>query len=239
MPTTVKKTRLHLGASALEQLVGTPTEQLIDPSWIHLGDLPNFTQRSETGSVFSAAKTALKKAIRGTRLLPPEGKANLYSRTEFRAWVFTKGDALPFPENQFSFAFSEHVFEHFRFDVACDLLRECHRVLDSGGVLRVVVPDADYRTYELPEPAGFPSRRLQFNHPNKHKIRWNVYLLATTLDFLGFDAIPISWCDDQGNHRQTDVSRLYHGSDCDKQYTATLAYIQRPQSLIVDGLKKR
>lgn len=42
------------------------------------------------------------------------------------------------------YIFSEHVFEHFGYpDEIGHVLHECHRVLRPGGVLRVIVPDAD------------------------------------------------------------------------------------------------
>lgn len=37
----------------------------------------------------------------------------------------------------------EHVLEHFTWDDAQRLLRECKRILMPGGVLRVIVPDGE------------------------------------------------------------------------------------------------
>lgn len=42
------------------------------------------------------------------------------------------------------YIFSEHVFEHFAHpEEIMNVLRECHRVLKPGGVLRIIVPDAE------------------------------------------------------------------------------------------------
>jgi predicted SAM-dependent methyltransferase len=53
-----------------------------------------------------------------------------------RKWPLRSGSA--------KYIFSEHVFEHFGYpDEIEHVLHECHRVLQPGGVLRVIVPDAD------------------------------------------------------------------------------------------------
>jgi len=51
--------------------------------------------------------------------------------------------SLPFADGSVRGIFSEHFFEHLRYeDEAPALLRECRRVLQPGGVLRLIVPDA-------------------------------------------------------------------------------------------------
>jgi len=56
---------------------------------------------------------------------------------------------LPFPDGKFSAIYASHVLEHLYFSDAEKLLWQCNRVLQPGGVLRIVVPDlhalvADY-----------------------------------------------------------------------------------------------
>jgi SAM-dependent methyltransferase len=48
---------------------------------------------------------------------------------------------LPFPAGFASAVYGSHVLEHLYLDEAERLLLECHRVLRSGGILRLVVPD--------------------------------------------------------------------------------------------------
>jgi predicted SAM-dependent methyltransferase len=48
---------------------------------------------------------------------------------------------LPFPDGSAQAAFLEHVIEHFTLARALELLKDCHRVLAVGGVVRVGVPD--------------------------------------------------------------------------------------------------
>ena len=51
----------------------------------------------------------------------------------------------PFPvaDGVFNYIYTEHLIEHLTREQASHMLRECHRVLKRGGVLRVVCPDFD------------------------------------------------------------------------------------------------
>lgn len=55
-------------------------------------------------------------------------------------WDLRRG--LPFPADSCSAIFGEHVIEHIPKADAEGLLRECHRVLQPGGVVRLSTPDA-------------------------------------------------------------------------------------------------
>ena len=48
---------------------------------------------------------------------------------------------LPFADGRFEAVYSSHTFEHLYRDQAAALTRECHRVLKSGGICRILVPD--------------------------------------------------------------------------------------------------
>lgn len=145
------------------------------------------------------------------------------------------GRPSPFADGSLHFVFSEHFFEHLFFNEALGLMRECHRVLAPNGVMRVSVPDADLRTYEKPELAGFPNQNLPYNHPNKHKTRWSVYMLTEALKICGFNAVPLRYCNRDGRYIQNNP-KLYE--DCPEQQLITdLSYLRRPKSLIVDGVK--
>lgn len=50
---------------------------------------------------------------------------------------------LPFEDGTFAAVYSSHVLEHFAPATAEALLRECHRVLKPGGILRTVLPDLE------------------------------------------------------------------------------------------------
>jgi predicted SAM-dependent methyltransferase len=57
--------------------------------------------------------------------------------------VWDLASGLPFLDSSCSAIFSEHLIEHVTKDAAALLLKECHRVLQGRGVLRVSTPDAE------------------------------------------------------------------------------------------------
>lgn len=52
-------------------------------------------------------------------------------------------NGLPFPNSSFEFVYHSHVLEHLSLVQAYKLIKECHRVLVPGGMLRVAVPDLE------------------------------------------------------------------------------------------------
>jgi len=48
---------------------------------------------------------------------------------------------FPFADESFQFIFTEHMIEHVSCEAGARMLRECHRVLRRGGVIRVTTPD--------------------------------------------------------------------------------------------------
>lgn len=60
---------------------------------------------------------------------------------------------FPFKDNSFDFIFSEHIFEHLKFNESCNMISECLRVLKPNGVLRIAIPSAEFlfKIYENPE----------------------------------------------------------------------------------------
>ena len=55
-------------------------------------------------------------------------------------WDLRQG--LPFPDESCTAVFGEHVIEHIRKEDAAKLLKECYRVLQKGGIIRLSTPDA-------------------------------------------------------------------------------------------------
>jgi predicted SAM-dependent methyltransferase len=51
---------------------------------------------------------------------------------------------FPFEAGQFDYIFSEHMIEHIPYAGGESMLRECHRVLKPGGVLRISTPDLSF-----------------------------------------------------------------------------------------------
>lgn len=54
----------------------------------------------------------------------------------------TKG--LPFKDNSAVFVYNGHFIEHFELDEGQTILKDCYRVLEKGGILRIATPDLDY-----------------------------------------------------------------------------------------------
>jgi len=60
---------------------------------------------------------------------------------DVRQWDASR--RLPFADAEFEAVYHSHVLEHFGKSEAAAFLLECHRVLKSGGVIRVAVPDLE------------------------------------------------------------------------------------------------
>jgi predicted SAM-dependent methyltransferase len=241
--------RLQLGTSRLEELDVRVLETFLDPSWVHLGDaaseapprgLGHYAGRLRRHPLRFARQVLREVAGRSERPRRTESDpATLYARTTFREFYYRKGDRLPFDDRSFDFAFSEHFFHHLFLDEALPLMRECRRVLRPGGVLRTVVPDADLRTYEAPEPVGYPDAAMPFTSPLKHKTRYSVYLLSEALRAAGFEPVPLRYCDREGRYVRRDPAEMRDVyRDCpEREMVYGLGYVMRIDSLIVDGLR--
>jgi predicted SAM-dependent methyltransferase len=241
--------RLQLGTSRLEHLEDRVLRRFLDRTWVHLGDAEGTTEAKSLGHygkmLVRSPVAFLRASVRGlTGRLPRQRTADprsaeLYGRTDFRSFYFTKGDRLEFEDESFDFIFSEHFFHHLFLDEAVALFRECHRMLRPSGVIRTIVPDADLRTYAPPEVVGFPDVRMSFIEPLKHKTRYSVYMLSEVLRLTGFEPVPLYYCDREGRHVQNDPGQMHevYAGCPERELLFTLDYVIRPDSLIVDGIK--
>ncbi len=210
--------KLHIGASRI-QLALPKLQALRTEEWIHLGE-------PETIEQTIAAELTDKVAAKFSG--------------QYLSFYYKKGDRLPFASNSFTFAFSEHFFEHLFLDEACELLKECFRVLLPGACLRIGVPDADLRTYMAPEPAAFTTGDDRWYHPNKHKTRWSIYSLSYVLEQIGFVTRGIVFCDKFGEyHIHSPLAENSFYQDClDFEILMQTNFIDRfADSLIVDAKK--
>jgi predicted SAM-dependent methyltransferase len=53
---------------------------------------------------------------------------------------------FPLPAAAFDYVYSEHMIEHIPYAAAVGMVRECHRILKPGGVIRIVTPDLRFLT---------------------------------------------------------------------------------------------
>jgi len=224
--------RLHLGAMDAGMALDHLSACLFNENWLHLGD---FSERLEQSPSIRRTPAGLFRLARPTAVNRPEEQA-----TYFLPFWYQKGTRLPFRENGLTFIFSEHFFEHVFLDEACELFKECFRVLGTGGAMRVAVPDADLRTYEAPEPAGFSTGGQRWTDPGKHKSRWSVYSLTYVLQWIGFRTRGVVYCDRHGRHHvDVPTSQQPFYDDCsDRELIKSTRYIARLRnSLIVDAVK--
>ncbi len=78
----------------------------------------------------------------GDTFHPDWTNVDMVSRSpEVRACNLLKG--LPYPDGRFQAVYHSHVLEHFPRAKAADFIRECYRVLQPEGILRIVVPDLE------------------------------------------------------------------------------------------------
>jgi predicted SAM-dependent methyltransferase len=74
-------------------------------------------------------------------------------------WDVRKG--LPFSDHSLKGIYSEHCLEHLKLEDTREVLKEFHRILERGGLVRIVLPSAElylnlYRRAKDGEPVVFP-----------------------------------------------------------------------------------
>lgn len=52
-------------------------------------------------------------------------------------------EGIPYPDESFDLVYHSHLLEHFSREEAPVFLKECHRVLSKGGIIRIAVPDLE------------------------------------------------------------------------------------------------
>ena len=82
---------------------------------------------------------------------------------------------------------------------------------------------------------------MPFTHPEKHKPRWSVYSLSEALRLVGLRPLPLRYYDRDGARHDdapASIRARYPAVLVEEEVVLTLAYLQRPPSLIVDGIKE-
>lgn len=120
--------RLHLGCH--EHVVA---------GWENLDKSPN---------VYLSRAPALRSLLHRAGVLNEEQVRYTFPRDAIHADV-TKG--LKYPDHSASYVYTSHMIEHVSRWRALELLRECHRVLRPGGVIRILTPDLERWIQEYTE----------------------------------------------------------------------------------------
>lgn len=112
----------------------------------------------------------------------------------------------PLPAGSAQYIFSEHVFEHFGYpDEIGHVMNECYRILKPGGVLRVIVPDAEryLRAYANNDKdfvrliggesvSGMSLVNTMMRESGFHRYAYDFFELEQVLKRAGFDSVSRS-----------------------------------------------
>jgi predicted SAM-dependent methyltransferase len=154
--------------------------------------------------------------------------------------------SLPFPDNSSKSIFTEHFVEHLDYSEEIPyFLSECYRVLEPGGVIRIIVPDAErylqgychggWEELAKVRPLGpdhsdahFGSKyntkmelvNAVFRQYFEHKFAWDYETMEFVLRRYGFPTI----------HRQRFGQSVQHGLAIDRPERAA-------ESLYVEAVK--
>ena len=111
-------------------------------------------------------------------------------------------NGLPYPDNSVSLIYHSDILEHFSYHEAIVFLKECHRVLKPGGLMRVCVPDF----YQIVE-AYYQSNMDRFNDVQPKEYR-EVKSRAIKASMLLFGSIGSSQNAYQGHQMMYDSDGL-------------------------------
>lgn len=102
----------------------------------------------------------LRKLLKATHFLPASLLEMPWSADIV---IHDLREPLPFPDDSFCAVYGTHVLEHMYLTQAKLLLRECLRVLQPGGVLRLVVPDLQAIVQEYKGEMSFADTEATLN----------------------------------------------------------------------------
>jgi predicted SAM-dependent methyltransferase len=120
----------------------------------------------------------------GASPLPDWINVDVYPAPNILFWDCRR--SLPFEDESVDIIFAEHVFEHFAHPLETDpFLAECLRCLHSGGILRIVVPDAGRYLSLYPQglEAFVPVRPLSTDHEG-FRDHWLGSLYETPMELI-------------------------------------------------------
>ena len=108
---------------------------------------------------------------------------------------------LPFENGVASHTLAEHVMEHITIQEAWNFMKECHRILQSGGYMRIAVPsvskifeNANQEYFNFTKNRGWGEANMEgalksiiFNHG--HQAIWERCSLEAIVKTIGFEVL--------------------------------------------------
>jgi SAM-dependent methyltransferase len=168
-------TKLHIGAF-----------DVVHEGWLNTDVTPHMAVARVPG---------LPAALRRVGKLSDERWAAYRDGTFRRLHYLDLTAPLPYPDGAFEAAFGSHVLEHLTPDEASGVLRELHRVLRPGGIVRISVPDLDQviASYDPSSPDeflyGMWQGRSRSTSRHRHWWLYNERSLGELLRATGFDDV--------------------------------------------------
>ncbi|GLI91116.1 hypothetical protein LMG27198_01080 [Methylocystis echinoides] len=156
-----------------------------------------------------------------------EGWINIdFSATSNDVFFWNLRNGLPLEPGTVEHIHMEHFLEHLDYCAAVDLIGECYRVLQAGGTMRLIVPDAGryMRAYTeddkkffsqlerlggtaepLPTPAAICNQ--MFHMAGDHKFGWDLQTLQFVCSKVGFRSAQ------ESRHNEIDPRYNIDGQD--------------------------
>jgi SAM-dependent methyltransferase len=157
---------------------------------------------------------------------------NIISKENYDSILFSKKNSirrldvrkrLPFNDSSVDFVYSSHMLEHLNYNDAVKFLTESLRILKTGAMIRLVLPDLDWiiKSYLEDNDADlFMERSLLFESynggwlnrlklfllgPRKHQWMYNSESLKKLLQRVGFNSVEVLVL---GNSNYSNVGSL-------------------------------
>jgi predicted SAM-dependent methyltransferase len=157
----------------------------------------------------------------GKNVLPGWANVDLDGPSPVIKWDLTS--PLPLPPDSVSLIFNEHFIEHITREHGRNLLRDCHRILKPGGVLRISTPSLkklidEYlsnRTSEWSDVNWIPKTPCQMMNEGMrlwgHQFLYDVPEFERLLSECGFAQIThVPWRESQHSELRNLECRPFH-----------------------------
>ena len=122
-------------------------------------------------------------------------------------YCFDFTSRFPFSDDTFNGLYTEHVLEHLSFSSVLKALNEAYRVLQTGSLVRIILPDLDRAFEEGTDRVEQLWRIHELTQMYGHVSLWNYELMHSVLSDTGFVNIR------KAEYRDSSDSRINHDSE--------------------------